>query len=33
MGVYTPEEFQEEFNQKLKNHFTSEDYWIRIFAE
>lgn len=33
MGVYTPEEFEEEFNQTLENHFTSEDYWIRIFAE
>ena len=33
MGVYTPEEFEDEFNQTLKNHFTSEHYWIRIFAD
>ena len=30
MGVYTPKEFEEEFNQTLENHFNSKDYWIRI---
>lgn len=33
MGVYTPEEFEDEFNQTLENHFTSEHYWIRIFTK
>lgn len=31
MGVYTPQEFEEEFNQTLENHFSSEVYWIKIF--
>lgn len=31
MGVYTPEEFEAEFNWDTKGQFTTETYWIRIF--
>lgn len=31
MGVYTPEEFEAEFNYDTKNQFTTETYWIKIF--
>lgn len=31
MGVYTPEEFEDEFNYDTKNNFTTETYWIKIF--
>ena len=31
MGIYTPREFEAEFNYDTKNQFTTETYWIRIF--
>ena len=31
MGVYTPQEFEETFNQDLEGKFNTKDYWIRIF--
>lgn len=33
IGIYTPEESEHEFNRTLVKHFSSEDYWIRVFAE
>ena len=31
MGVYTPAEFEAEFNYDTKGRFTTDIYWIRIF--
>ena len=31
MGVYTPQEFEDEFNYDTKNVLTTETYWIKIF--
>ena len=31
MGVYTPEEFEAEFNYDTKGQFTTETYWIKFF--
>lgn len=31
MGVYTPKEFEAEFNYDTKGQFTTETYWIKIF--
>lgn len=31
VGSYTPEEFEEEFNQCLTRFISSQDYWIKIF--
>lgn len=30
MGVYTPEEFEDTFNQDLDNRFRTDRYWIRM---
>ena len=31
MGVYTPEEFEDTFNQDLEGKFNTKEYWIKIF--
>ena len=31
MGVYTPEEFEDTFNQDLEGKFNTKTYWIKIF--
>lgn len=31
IAVYTPEEFEETFNQCLTRFITSQEYWIKIF--
>lgn len=31
IGVYTPEEFEAEFNENLDGSFNTETYWIKIF--
>lgn len=31
MGVYTPKEFESEFNWDTKGQFNTETYWIKIF--
>lgn len=31
MGFYSPEEFEETFNQCLTHFIDSKDYWIKIF--
>lgn len=31
MGVYTIEEFEDEFNYDTKNKLTTETYWIKFF--
>ena len=31
IGVYTPEEFEAEFNYDTEGQFTADTYWIRIF--
>ena len=28
---FSPEEFEETFNQDLQLHFNTKDYWIKIF--
>ncbi len=33
IAVYSAAEFEDTFNQTLINHISSEDYWIRIFAD
>lgn len=31
MGIYSPEEFEAEFNYDTKGQFTTDIYWIKIF--
>ena len=31
IAIYTPEEFEETFNQCLTHFIDSKDYWIKIF--
>lgn len=31
LGEYTPEEFEDTFNQCLTHFIDSKDYWIKIF--
>lgn len=31
VGIYTPVEFEEEFNGSHSGWLTSDDYWIKIF--
>lgn len=31
IGVYTPYEFETEFNEDLDGSFNTKDYWIKIF--
>lgn len=31
IGIYTPEEFEETFNQDIEGRFNTQTYWIKIF--
>lgn len=31
LGEYTPEEFEDTFNQDINNDFRTDTYWIKIF--
>ncbi len=33
IAVYSAAEFEDTFNQTLTGHISSEDYWVRIFAD
>lgn len=33
VGIYEPTEFEDTFNQTLNNHLSSDDYWVKIFAD
>lgn len=33
VGIYEPTEFEDTFNQTLNNHFSSDDYWVKIFVK
>lgn len=31
IGIYTPQEFEETFNQDINNSIMTDTYWIKIF--